>query len=760
MRRALLLTLAVAVGLGAWALLRRSSDPGMEGPQDRALAHPGGQGDLRVGKASEADGPPPGQPRLGGSPKDVEVRGGTLVGRVLRPGGIPAAGALVGAGADGASARATVETRTAADGTFRLVGLPTGLLRVRASWAEEDSQLETMAFATADTDELELRLLPRVWELRVRVVDRLGVLIPTFRCRVLTSEAMRTARGKAGMAVLKLGTDWLDHTKIDPGEQPTFVVVWDARDGEGRALDCGVARVGPIEAQGEELRVSLPAGRALRGRLLRPDGTPGAGSSVFVNVADGGKDVLRDAPAGPADVSLQDIDLELTTDDQGRFDCARLSPTSSHSVRVQQWTGTNVLPLERMVGPAEDIGDLHLRAALTVEVRVLDADGAPQLGVLVWAVPIDHDSRPSSRVLEARRSLYSDIHGVATLTGLDPEARYDLDVIPPHQRDVREFRLLPEQEEYRREIQKAVGLGRVRLPDWRPRPEVVRLPLARPLEGLVEDEDGQPVDSAFVEVRDVHGWRWVVQANADGGFQLAQPPAGPLLLRAALEEDALGNGAAGAPVRIEEGARGGVRLSVALAGSVVVIVRGDRLAALDRQHLDRFTPIADDPLVLQLGGSGWSAVPAAVVALATPADEQRAAKEAGEAVRCYRIVGLRPGALHALWQDLRMGDYLYGEIPPAARVLRLRTEPGESIRVRVRGVAADGVVELVASDALGRIVRHRVSLDAGEASVEGLPRGAWDVQVTATLARGRLAVSSGRAQTGSVLELDLAAPIR
>ncbi len=760
MSRALLLVLAVVAGLGAWALLRRPAGTAVDGTQDREPAHHGGQGDLSVGTASEAEGPPPGQPRLEGPPREVKAGGGTLVGRVLRPGGIPAADALVRARSDAAPTRPAVETRSAVDGTFRLVGLPAGLLQVRASWAEEDSQLEIMAFATADTDEVELRLVPRMWELRVRVVDSLGVLVPTFRCRVLTSEANRTARGKAGVAVLKLGADWLDQVWIDPGEQSTFVEVWDARDGEGRALDCGAARVGPIEAQGEELRVSLPTGRALRGRLLRPDGTPAKGVSLLVSVAAGGKDVPRDLPAGRTDVPLEDFSLELTTDDQGRFDCARLSAKRNHSVQVQ-WTGPDLLPLEHVVGPAEDIGDLHLRAALTVELRVLHADGAPQPGVMVWAVPVDHDPRPTTGVPASRRSFHSDIHGVVTLTGLDPEARYVLDVIPPREDEVADFRLSPELEPYRREIHKAVGLGCLRLPDWRPRPEVVRLPLARPLEGVVEDEDGQPVGSAFVEVRDLHGWRWVAQADADGGFHLPQPPAGPLLLRAALHRVAPGSAAAGALVRIEEEARGDVRLSVALAGSAVVIVRGDRESALDEANVDGiFTLRGGEAVVLRLDGKGWSVAPADVVALATPADEQHAADEAGDAVRCYRIVGLRPGARHAFWQHLPNEGYLYGEIPPAARLLRLRQEPGEAIQLRVRGVAADTVVKIAASDALGRVVRGIVPLDAGEASLDGLPRGAWDVQVTAILPGGRQAERSGRAQTGSVLELDLAAPIR
>ncbi len=334
----------------------------------------------------------------------VLARGHQIAGRVIWPDGSPA------------EATVTVESETkpwawsgpeqgepsAADGTFRISGLPEGSFRLeaRATKTEEvlvpsegtgherkkkqRTRFKALAeHVPAGTGDLVLTLSAGL-ELSGRVVDDLGASVAEFR---VTAERRSTRSGWTPEGTVTRSFRDADGAFVLPGLVPGE---WELQaGGEGYGLS-------------EPLRVSVPDGEPpllvlprearVRGVVLDPSGAPVAGAHVLdeQNVA--------------SIFTVHAVDETGKTDARGAFTLGGLSPGALELVAEGSgWAPSTPLVLELAAG--QEVGDLvlQLRVGGTITGEVLGSSGGGEVFVASLSFefyegfPLDAEGRFEAR---------------------------------------------------------------------------------------------------------------------------------------------------------------------------------------------------------------------------------------------------------------------------------------------------------------------------------------------------------------------------
>ena len=383
---------------------------------------------------------------------------GRLSGRVVAvPGGAPVAGARVAAG--GAAAA------TEADGTFLLEDLPPGTFPVEVAregmLAVDRPLVRIEAGRTASVADLRLARLGSVAVL-LRRAD--GTPVAGAALRLLPAEgapappgppaaALSGPDGRARLAPVAAAAGHRVLVEPEPPLAPRVTGAFALLPGE--AFDLGL--------------LVLDGGGFLGGTVLGPDGFPAAGAEV--TLFDGGEDPLR-AAADPAAGGPLRRTVPCAPD--GTFLLDRV-PAGSRSLLARA-PGRLPATLTRIpvaAGAGRRDLALVLRAGLSLEGVLLDADGAPVVDALLTVL------RPPLNAEGGRARTGQG--GVFRMEGLDPGA-------------VRLRVLLPGEP----------------FPDpLRPLFDVVvpsagneiRLPASLPVEGIVEDPSGEEPRGVVVVLR-------------------------------------------------------------------------------------------------------------------------------------------------------------------------------------------------------------------------------------------------------------------
>jgi len=313
--------------------------------------------------------------------KDLVLsRGAVVEGLVVDGNGAPVAGARVGVQDPWWEEWSGAAVPAGPDGAFRLAAVPTGDLRLlaRGPGGLRGSSNRLMVRDGEALRGVRITTGPGA-VLAGTVLGEDGTPVPGARVSVHVGGvvfpgqqkdpgrvAWLRASGKVhpvgpegGFRIEGLGGGtWTVHATA-PGRSPVF-----------RTVD-GV-RPGTVV---EDLRLVLPAGATLSGRILDPAGSPVAGATVFVlpaSAGPGGSDGT--APSGTA-----------SSDDTGRFRQEGLEE-ADHLLRV---SAPGFAPWAAVV-PART-GEIEVRLALPLAIagRVLVEGGGPAAGVIVTVSPED-----------------------------------------------------------------------------------------------------------------------------------------------------------------------------------------------------------------------------------------------------------------------------------------------------------------------------------------------------------------------------------
>lgn len=390
-----------------------------------------------------------------------------------------------------------VQTRTAADGIFRLAASPgrdPGLAAAAPGYVP--------VFQAEVAEDLTLPLRPAAL-LSGQVEDAAGRPIAGARVRALpageesfgfaSSVETRSARdGKFRLRGLSPGSSWRLQTTAEgfaPGEQP--------------------AATGEPGQSPPPVRIVLGPGTTLAGRLLDPADRPVPGVEV----------VLQPSPEMMGMDWSPGEEIRATSGADGRFHLAHLG-AGSLDLRTAH---PDFAPAERREiqvpgrTAALDLGDLRLVPAATLEGRVTDEGGAPLAGVSVSSLVEQDFSRPPV----IPETVQTGPDGRFRLRGLTPGQRIDVMAQRPGYVSF-----------------EAPG---VEVP--RAEPLDIVLHAERTLAGRVVDRAGLPVVQArilVVKSQEVslgdgasssHGLSTAGQTDPEGRFVLTQLEAGLLNLR-------------------------------------------------------------------------------------------------------------------------------------------------------------------------------------------------------------------------------------
>jgi protocatechuate 3,4-dioxygenase beta subunit len=355
-----------------------------------------------------------------GHPLAVRVQpSGSLSGRVLTAEGKPVSGAevTVARPLDSPELHVHEIAFTDATGNFRVSGLPTAELEIRAVLRTKERDFRAIARARPGT---EAKLVLSEWSrpsLTVRIVDPEGT--PVARARVdfshmhLAGGLLHSSGGEAERG------EW--RRKFERSEDHEVVIgLYDARNEDGDPLPLAAVEAGPFDLAKPVVTVTMPRERTIRGVVCDRDGKPVAEARV-VAVPNGWLPFqkYRDFPEHG----------EARTDARGRFTVGRLGdfryylfieppPPGRKTERVRAPAGARNLRLE--VGPAA-----------SPVVTVVDPEGKPVPNASVRAR--DHRIRPGSRP-DFFADGVTDHEGRTKLKGLHPDRVYYLSVAPPASR--------------------------------------------------------------------------------------------------------------------------------------------------------------------------------------------------------------------------------------------------------------------------------------------------------------------------------------
>lgn len=290
---------------------------------------------------------------LRGVPGDLPDRielapGAALSGRLADESGRPVAAAMVRLEAalpGGLPGYQPSEAASAADGTWRLEGVPPGraaLVITAPGFAPHRERLDLPAGAL-DLGTTELR---RGVRLAVLVVDDLGAPVPGAEVDGGPGlSAVADARGLAELRGAPAG-ERLDIAVEAPGHLR--------------------ARVRAAPAASEPVRTVLRRAFSVRGRLLAADGSP----------AESGLATWRAGQRSTSGPLLPGGGFELPLEPGMAFELTLASPTTPE-LRLRVEPG--------QAGEVRDLGDLRAPAGLAVAGRVVrEADGTAVAGARIW----------------------------------------------------------------------------------------------------------------------------------------------------------------------------------------------------------------------------------------------------------------------------------------------------------------------------------------------------------------------------------------
>ncbi len=128
-----------------------------------------------------------------------------------------------------------------------------------------------------------------------------------------------------------------------------------------------------------------------RGRLVDVDGGPVAGGSVSIAGIEGLSLYSDAAGLFGEDANGPEVFAgHATSRADGTFSIAGAWPRAKYALRANSAAGARFLPLARTPASGEviDLGDVVLDATAAIEGVVVDADGEPVEGALVWAADV------------------------------------------------------------------------------------------------------------------------------------------------------------------------------------------------------------------------------------------------------------------------------------------------------------------------------------------------------------------------------------
>ncbi|MGH9398802.1 MAG: carboxypeptidase regulatory-like domain-containing protein [Thermoanaerobaculia bacterium] len=404
------------------------------------------------------------RPPAKGDERIVVKRGGAVHGAVLDPAGKPAARAIVVVGDK------AVECDS--EGGFRLAGVRTGSLSVRAVWRDELIGSKTVRFAAGQ--EAEVRLL----------LSR-GAAIPGTVVDEATRQPVRGARFFAGVALHaaafarpRARSDARGRFRIGGLTAGEYAVVALA-DGFLPALVAAVVDSGGPHS----VAIALRRAASLAGQVKDESGRPVEGAQVSWSLAS-----RSAAMPSRRDGSFRFKGLESLRNAVLEAQKAGFAPARLYGVSAR--------PGEEKRGLI-----LVLRKGLEARGRVVDLDGKPVAGARVHVTPEKERGRFFGSFLgESRPAAVSDAEGAFRVAGLEAGV-YRVAVF----REAFVDRVAPSLEV------RADGPNQ-----WRP----ILLALGASIAGQVLAPDGKPVAGALVTTlsSDVRPAR--ATTDADGRFRL------------------------------------------------------------------------------------------------------------------------------------------------------------------------------------------------------------------------------------------------
>lgn len=340
---------------------------------------------------------------------------------------------------------------------------------------------------SADANELRLEvrptLPPRV--VLVKVVGPDGEAVG--RARIPTS---------AGLSVVDV-VDGIGRLVLDPdADEVVLGPVQVGRRADGTEV-AWLSEPAVVGAGVTDAVVRLGVARRLRGRVRTRDGTPVPHARVRVMPAE------DETASGivPMDNATPLATAHAGPD--GRFDLGilPLAPLLLDVGATRDTVGRAGVPV---ASEATEL-DVEVATADTLDVLVVDEDGAPAAGVRVAAWRSSVSSQPDDR------APITDEGGRVTLTGLAPGVAFD---VVAAQSDPRFVGVRAH------DVPRGPTTGPLRLV----------LERARTLSGVVRAPDGRPVRDAFVSVRTADDTWAAVLSDAEGRFSFTRVGAGALVV--------------------------------------------------------------------------------------------------------------------------------------------------------------------------------------------------------------------------------------
>lgn len=643
----------------------------------------GQRGTLRVAAVGAA--PVEVRAAAGARVRVVVGAGATLEVAVRGPDGTPAPATSVRAflRRGGHGGWVDARTTTGDDGVARFVGLPPG--------AELFVDVSTPTAGAPSWQPVRLGEPGSVTRLAVALVAGIPI----------TGRVTDAATG-APVAGARVGIGWVLDRAVTTGADGRYTLPgWhDAQGSDDLAVDAaGYGRASAQVGTARTVDFALARADTYVGRVVDADGRPVAGARVAT------------VPAGPdAGAEGSDVSRSATAGPDGRFRVEDVLHGAPHGLvvlapgRARAWVSVPAL-LDGEAGRV-DLGDVVLGPARRLEGRVLDADGAPAVGLAV------HARRTS--VATGERVPY----------GASDEATTD---------DLGRFRfadVAPGPFALRVQVPEGPSVeARVVVPDDADLLDAeLRLPRTSPVAVHVRDRRGAPVDGAVV-----HGSRggaWA-RAGADGVAALRLDPLDGIV-----------------SVTSPAGRRLAPQTDVPVPpGAARVDVVLDDVGTVGGTVVTGATPVAGVHVVAERDGA-----PAHREAVQTDADGRFVLDVVGDGPVTVRAVRRRDVPFVGRVDGVAVGtEDLVLPAAPAARDGRLL------IVVRAPdGTPAGGAIVFLGHD---DTVRHVVVGADGRGVAERLEPGPWNVTAGAAPGGDLVAAPVGRdgvVADGRTVELTLA----
>jgi hypothetical protein len=558
------------------------------------------------------------------------------------------------------------------EGRFRLGGMPAGTYSVSV---HPRGGAAVVREAKAGEEGLDVLVSGRpLPDLTVLVVDPEGKPVPSASLRW-------SGEGRGDVAV----SDGRATVPASAGD--VWLEVARATTASVTRAPLGAALAGPVASGAPETTVRLPPERRIEGVVVGPDERGVAGVRVTA------EPVRTDAAS-----NLYGSHDAARTGPDGRF---RLGGLWDGEYQLQVAVPPDLLPPAKPVTVRSGASDARvvLRGGAAFTPPVLDWRGRPVPGAEVILSPLDDHGADDPEPVKA------DEQGVARLVGLDPEVAVTLEVTPP--------KGWPE----------ALPL---RVAEWKPSSEPLRLPRALALRGIVRDAAGRPSAGATVQAKSLagHGWSQAT-SDAAGAFVLEDVAEGELEVTAFGPKTAPSRSR---PLRVRSDA-GDVVLVLRPSATLVVRLEGHPTGAAPRIRLDAVDEKESSSTASASIDADWSA-----------------RLEGLDAEATY-VVSIHDWGVGLLARRAGVGG--------GAGEVRVPLVPARTIEGRAVLPAGSAHARAWISEA-GLWSNADVAGD-GRFRLTGLPEGTWLVHVDATGPGGAALHGEAKAEAGGTVEIAVAA---